>query len=333
MNMEWTKDKEKRILLKYRFTLTMKIIRIIAATLFLFWLYMMVVSISYDALGLDKKHLFYSRVAMDWTQPNLQEDFGGIDSVEITPFLTQKMSYPVYKMIGKETELVGTKQMAKRIIPMYSTNNTEYLKPKTEREHNFYLPEHPKTGIKLEANEKPGVWTKLEKVHEGTVAELSFSTKEYKTPEEMLEFLEPYDLDVLWMPLYTGELIEFDTGWSSGGNSISVAPFGFTGGRETGDDYNSQSKYGLEEKFTDLNKKLMLRQMKNLLENESTSYRENFLGLSYLEERYNYLMKEGFQVYGAVVTGPVKELLKLKENEQIQGANLGEMAYWNWSEE
>ena len=132
MNMEWTKDKEKKILLKYRFTLTMKIIRIIAATLFLFWLYMLVVSISYDALGLDKKHLFYSRVAMDWTQPNLQEDFGGIDSVEITPFLTQKMSYPVYKMIGKETELVGTKQMAKRIIPMYSTNNNEYLNPKTE---------------------------------------------------------------------------------------------------------------------------------------------------------------------------------------------------------
>ncbi|WP_084221770.1 MULTISPECIES: anti sigma factor C-terminal domain-containing protein [Mesobacillus] len=41
---------------------------------------------------------------------------------------------------------------------------------------------------------------------------------------------------------------------------------------------------------------------------------------------------EGFQVYGAVVTGPVKELLKLKENRQIQGANLGDMTYWNWTE-
>ncbi len=331
--MEWTKDKEKKILLKYRFTLTIKIIRIIAATLFFFWLYMLVVSISYDALGLDKKHLFYSRVAMDWTQPNLQENFGGIDSSEITPFLTQKMSYPVYKMIGKETELVGTKKLAKRIIPIYSTNSTEYLKPKTEREHNFYLPEHPKTGNKLEANEHPAVWTKLEKVHEGTVAELSFSTKEYKTPEEMLEFLKPYDLDVLWMPLYTGELKEYEESWWGSSETLSVTPFGFTGGREASDRYRSQSKYGLEEKFTDLNKKLMLRQMKNLLENESTSYRENFLGLSYLEERYNYLMKEGFQVYGALVTGPVKELLKLKENEQIQGANLGDMSYWNWTEE
>ncbi len=329
--MEWTKDKEKKILLKYRFALTIKVIRVIAATLFLFWLYMLVVTISYDALGLGKKHLFYSKLAMDWTEPNVQEDFGGHDSTEITPFLTQKMSYPVYKMIGKEPELVGTKKLIKGIFPK---NDTEYLKPKTEREHNFYLPEHPKTGNKLEANEKPGVWTKLDKVHEGTVAELSFSTKSYMTPEEMLEFLKQYDLDVLWMPLYTGEMKGFEPGsWSGGGNTLSVEPIGFTGGRDAHDGYNSTSKNLLYEERTDENKKRMLKQMKNLLENESTSYRENFLGLSYLEERYNYLMKEGFQVYGAVVTGPVKELLKLKENEQIQGANLGDMSYWNWTEE
>ncbi|WP_052019551.1 anti sigma factor C-terminal domain-containing protein [Mesobacillus boroniphilus] len=103
--------------------------------------------------------------------------------------------------------------------------------------------------------------------------------------------------------------------------------------RDAHEGYTSKSKYLLVENLTDENKKLMLKQMKNLLENESTSYRENFLGLSHLEERYNYLMKEGFQIYGAVVTGPVKELRKLKENEQIQGANLGDMSYWNWSEE
>lgn len=294
---------------------------------------MLIVSISYDALGLDKKHLFYSRVAMDWTQPNMQEDFGSIESAEITPFLTQKISYPVYKMIGKEPELVGTKQLAKRLVPMYSTNQTEYLKPKNEQEYSFYLPEHPKTGNKLEANEHPGVWTKLDKVHEGTVAELSFSTKAYMTPEEMLEFLKPYDLDVLWMPLYTGELQDFEVGTWGSSNSLSVDPFGFTGGRDTHEGYMSPSKNLLFEELTDENKKLMLKQMKNLIENESASYRESFLGLSHLEERYDYLMKEGFQVYGAVVTGPVKELLKLRKNEQIQGANLGDLSYWNWSEE
>ncbi|MCM3705397.1 anti-sigma factor C-terminal domain-containing protein [Cytobacillus firmus] len=36
-------------------------------------------------------------------------------------------------------------------------------------------------------------------------------------------------------------------------------------------------------------------------------------------------------VYGAVVTGPVKELLKRKNNEkQVRAPYLGEMDYWNW---
>lgn len=327
--MEWSKDKEKKILYKYRFTLTVRIIRVIAASLFFFWLYMMVVTISYDALHFGEKHSFYSKLAMDWTQPNMYEDF--VDSKEITPFLTQKISYPVFKMIGKEPERIGEMKLSRRLVTPFSTRTLEYIKPKQEKEYNFYLPEHPKTGLKLKANEDPTVWSKLEKVHEGTVAELSFSTKDYMTPEEMQQFLEPYDLDVLWMPLYAGEMKEYETSYGSAGNSISLMyNFGFTGGRETSDDYNSSSKYLLEPRHLDKNKEVMLTQMKNLLDNESKSYYETFLGLDHLEERYNYLMKHGFNVYGAVVTGPVKELLKLKKSQQIQGAKLGEMAYWNW---
>ena len=42
------------------------------------------------------------------------------------------------------------------------------------------------------------------------------------------------------------------------------------------------------------------------------------------------IQDEGFTAYGAVVTGPVKELLKLKELETIQGVQLGEVELWNW---
>lgn len=84
-----------------------------------------------------------------------------------------------------------------------------------------------------------------------------------------------------------------------------------------------------EEKLSQ-SKTLMLNNMDNLLKNESKSYYENFLGLYYLQERYDYLKKNGFTVYGAVVTGPVKELLKLKDVKEIRGAQLGEMDYWNW---
>lgn len=331
--MEWNKDIEKKILKKYRFTLTLRVVKIIAATAFFFWLYMLAVNIIYNATDLGRKHTFYSKLAMDWTQPNMHEDFGGFDLAEINPFLTQELSYPVYKMIGKEPVRTGEVKQEKALLTPFSKKLIEYDEPRSEKEYNFYLPVDPKKGTKLSANQNPQTWERLEKVHEGTVAELSFSTKTYMTPEELVELLQPYNVDILWMPLYTGEIKEFDTSWGGGGGSISlIQNFGFTGARETNKDYSSQSKYSLEPDYLELSKKQMLKQMDNLIENESQSYRENFLGLDHLEERYNYLMKNGFQVYGAVVTGPVKELLKLKDVEEIQGADLGKMTYWNWEE-
>lgn len=68
----------------------------------------------------------------------------------------------------------------------------------------------------------------------------------------------------------------------------------------------------------------MLKQMEGLLKNESQSYYENFLGLDHLKERHQYLKKNGFIVYGAVVTGPVKELLKLKKKNKSVLHTLGE---------
>lgn len=69
--------------------------------------------------------------------------------------------------------------------------------------------------------------------------------------------------------------------------------------------------------------------MKELL-NKQKSYYESFLGLSHLEEKYQFLKDEGFIVYGAVVTGPVKELLKLKDAPFVQGEQLGGIELWNW---
>lgn len=62
------------------------------------------------------------------------------------------------------------------------------------------------------------------------MAEMAFSTQSFMTPEELLNLLKPYDLEVLWMPLYTGELKEFQTGYGSGGTSIELTSiYGLTG--------------------------------------------------------------------------------------------------------
>ena len=330
---EWSEEKEKRILSRYRFTLTVRVIIVLLLCLFVFWAYKMIVTASFMSLHLDKKHVYYTKVATDWTIPNLEEDFGGHVITDITPFLTQKMTYPVVRKVGKENKVVGEMNISKTFFGTNSQRTIQYLEKGLGNNYPFYLPEHPKTGAKLDAGGNPNVWTKLDKVHEGTVAELSFSTSKFMTAEELLQLLKPYDVDVLWAPLYTGEFKTIkDVSYSSSTGLISLSSiFGLSGGRDAGDDYMSEGKINVltEERLSD-SKQRMLTNMDNLLKNEGKSYYENFLGLYYLQERYDYLKKNGFTVYGAVVTGPVKELLKLKDVKEIRGAQLGEMDYWNW---
>ncbi|PKG28421.1 hypothetical protein CWS20_14545 [Cytobacillus horneckiae] len=105
-------------------------------------------------------------------------------------------------------------------------------------------------------------------------------------------------------------------------------------GSNADDDYMSQSySYRLTEEYLDESKKRMLNNMDHLIDNESKSYYEDFLGLSHLIERRDYTKENGFIPYGAVVTGPVKELLKLKEQPQLKAPILGDMHYWNWRKE
>ncbi|MGY6213306.1 anti-sigma factor [Cytobacillus firmus] len=328
---DWNKDREKKIMAKYRFTLTFRVVKVLSACLFLFWAYMMAVNILSDAANSERKHAFYSKVALDWKYPNMHEDFGGMMNKEVTPFLTQKISYPIARKIGREYQTIGEVKVEKRLLNSYSTLSIQEFQPQNESIYRFSLPENPNSGKRLAAEGEPAVWTSLEKIHEGTVAELAFSTQSFMKPEELMELLKPYDLEVLWMSLYTGELKEFKTGYGSGGNSIELTSiYGLAGGRKAGEDYMSESKLALNEEFMDENKKMMLKQMEGLLKNESQSYYENFLGLDHLKERHQYLKKNGFIVYGAVVTGPVKELLKLKKEKQIRAPYLGEKEYWNW---
>ena len=47
------------------------------------------------------------------------------------------------------------------------------------------------------------------------------------------------------------------------------------------------------------------------------------------KQRLAYLKKNGVQVYGVTVTGPVRELEKLKEEPEFWGFRLGRIEVWN----
>lgn len=335
---EWTKDKEKRILWKYRFSLTLRIIRVVLILLFLYGVYMILLSIGYSFTKLDDKNEFYLNLAIDWTQPGLHGEYGMPQEGEITPFLSQKITIPISRTIGKEEQVVGEWNVTKRLLTPFSTKETTYFQRSNYNQFGFILPEDPRTGKNLATVTKDTdlqEWNKLEMVHEGTVANLAFSTNQFYKPEELLKRLEQYDLDVQWMPLYAGELKTFEPSWGStgGGVNLSVDTLGLSRAVEMDEEYNGWTEFMLDSRTIKENQTVMLKNMKNLIDNESETYREIVLGLRYLEERYNYLKENEFLVYGAVVTGPVKELLKLKEEQDFRNIQVGEFEYWNWTTE
>ncbi|KFM99579.1 hypothetical protein DJ93_3588 [Bacillus clarus] len=49
-----------------------------------------------------------------------------------------------------------------------------------------------------------------------------------------------------------------------------------------------------------------------------------------LDKRYEYVKENGVKVYGIVITGPPKELLKLQNSPHVRYATLGDIKLWNW---
>jgi hypothetical protein len=291
----------------------------------------MITNIIADELKVGKENMYYSRLVLEWTVPNVRGD-SSFKEEELTAFGTKQLSYNLLKRVGIKDVVIGEAQVTKRLSNRYS--NITYSHPGQQRlsDFSFSLPEDPRTNRKLEANTFPHVWETLDKLPEGTVGELAFSTNSFMESEELIKNLQEYDIHILWMPLYTGEFVNYKPlGWSGNHNLLMPSGvIGLSGGMDHDEDYNqSLQVIYLDENSVKESKQLMLKNVEELL-GKSKSYYEQFLGLSHLKKKHEYLNKKGFTVYGAVVTGPVKELLKLQDAPFIQGEQLGKVELWNW---
>lgn len=329
---EWNNELENKILKRSKWTLTIKIIRVFVALLLIYAIYMGGLSIAIEQSNTERKHTYYSQVAIEWTVPNIKGVYH-TETLELSPFGTQTFRYNLVKMVGHEEVIVGDVTMKKAIFNPFSSLKITHPGKEQLSSFSFSLPEDPRTGEKLFANSgHADVWTRLEKLPEGTVGEFAFSTTAFMSPEELMELLKDYELSILWMPLYTGEFLDNRSlTWSGGNSSISLAGIiGLSGGTDHGDHFNSYARIGtLATNSIEDSKRRMLKNMEELLEMDK-SYYGGLLRLDALQQQYTYIKDEGFVAYGAVVTGPVKELLKLKELETIQGVQLGDVELWNW---
>ncbi|MGI6554621.1 MAG: anti-sigma factor [Bacillota bacterium] len=261
-----------------------------------------------------------SQMVTELTMPNVFPRSGGS---RVKTFFRMESSFELQKQIGREQYTIGhleTKMIFDRMnVVRKWANGSLDLK--------LYFV-HPEGG------ERSGVddtWGTLEILPAGTVSEMAVSFDKLYSLDEVYGIFSGYDVDLLWFPVDTG--VETDQGngplLSVVDNLMGLPQFAHTLEYEPG----SGGNFSLQDEGDSEKKEAaFIRGLEFLLEHENwakKAYRGREEELM-LKERLDYVQKNGLKVYGAVITGPTKELLRLKGVKEIKYPVLGETTWWNW---
>ncbi|WP_342598150.1 anti sigma factor C-terminal domain-containing protein [Psychrobacillus sp. FSL H8-0483] len=174
---------------------------------------------------------------------------------------------------------------------------------------------HPKAPLPYAEGDE---WEKLQGLPEGTVAEAYISFDKEYLVEEIEQLFAGKEMELRWYAVYTGnEDIQMAD------NGVYVSPIGFPAQI----DPDQWSPFNGEES----NEKVFLDSMKYLQKHEDVATmvaRSKELDLT---KRVQYVEQNGIKIYGAVVTGPTKEIMKLQEESFVRGMKRGEVRLWNWN--
>ncbi|GGD93627.1 anti sigma factor C-terminal domain-containing protein [Paenibacillus nasutitermitis] len=323
----WEEKKFKRMIWRTRFSVARSVAASLLAVWFLYMVYMMIVQAVMDQRN---DHFVRYVSALVETEEGVNVD-KFMHTVKVSPFLTQKATLNLFRQVGDWDVVTGEVTARKNIFGYVSytvKEDQQYLY--TNNRFSFAVPPDLTTGDpqrKQEVSPQPTVWNQTAHIDSGHVAELAFSTVRGMDPEQLRQILDKYDLKVLRMPVYSGELREKGLqriSYSSNGelnfvSHLTLRPYMvyFDGGTKGLTSLNDPA--GLKESVDQ-----MLTDMDWLADNGS------YNGLDLDKVRLAYLKQNGVKVYGAVVTGPVRELERLKQEKDFFDYQLGRVEIWKW---
>lgn len=224
------------------------------------------------------------------------------------------------KTVGKETVPVGKLTFAHAFKNIINTER-EWINGQFDTKLYFV---HPSASNYDDIHERyDQFWDVLEKLPEGTVSEVAISFNQTYSVEDINFLLSRYFLDHQQMPLWYALDVGYEVEEKHGPYLGVGEVVGFPKYMDYGHYYNDSNMSEADQ---------VVEMMKRFSENENTVKK---MGISFIDEwdfedKYEYVKENGVQVYGVVLTGPTKELLKLKELEEITFATVGEVELWNW---
>lgn len=293
--------------------------------------------------------------AISISQPNIEVPLSSQGKI----FFMQEVYGDIDKKVGKERVTVGEytvnflfglpsvdvdwKEGSSGTSQIfYRPKNKSETSSATQGENNKEKLKEAKAGP---SSTKSGDWSRLEKLPEGTVAEAYVSFNRFFSTDELLKQFENRNMEPVWFAVDTGPNDRFGDH-----DGVITDPVGFpsypvwhhddltlTSYQEekrgwfgkivsSGGHYPSIDTYGDGELRNEhFIKSLRLLQEYELIANRVAPFVDVDASLAYVEQN-------GVRLYGAVITGPVKELLTLREVSWVRDLRVGEVRLWNWTE-
>lgn len=264
---------------------------------------------------------------VDFTQPGVSAGSSGSQ----VGALYGQIKMELREQIGAEQESVGF--MESTNILWNVRGEPKWANGYRETKLFFRYPTDEKMTEEETAYLRTPAWNAMSKLPEGTVSQLAVS---FDRPMAYAEYnkliarhVSSYNAETVWFAVDTGVEAE-DQEHESGNLLLSAGSvWGYS---ESGLDYGSSpirvNGEGERRAAT------FLEEMKYLTEHERLTHS---IGKSLVSqrdlkvaERYAYLQENGVRIYGAVLTGPTKELLKLQAEKSITAVFLGKVDWWNW---
>lgn len=290
-------------------------------------------AIYYSSGNPDRIEIYHDVVesTLAVTEPNLRLR---TNSINTGPFLGMDLQGKLTKQIGSYEYNAG------EIKVSFLLNQVGFPERKKEIDDLISMPFcYP--GTPAQTNQSD--WVKLEKLPEGTVSEVYLSFDRVYSTDEVLKKFSDRDMQPVWFAVDTGldnwpEYRPPDTFmgfpyqpvWHQ--NELTVSQNVEKRGWFTTSVSKSVSSPVLEVYGSaDLRNQNFLNTLNLLKDYEKMANRIAGKGDLRLQERIDYLNKNGIGIYGAVATGPSKEILKLKNEPWISGITVGEVRFWNWS--
>jgi hypothetical protein len=230
------------------------------------------------------------------TEPNATVDFQNIRTN--VGLFNMEGHFDIYKQIGNSQKHLRTDNLT---LFLNKVDQPERLKDFNEPV--FSHPENSSLSTKK-------VNQYLQYLPDGTVSEIFVSLDAFYSEEEIKELFSNIDLDILWYAVNTG--IVYDTNFTAIGYPAL--------------DGDINSSFNNKEE----NSKQFIKVLNNL--NKYQDWTETITKNKSLNinEVTKFIDDNGIEIYGVVVTGPTKELLKLNEIPEVTNQYLGGVELWNW---